>query len=90
MIEYIVDGKKIPDLKKTENYLYPSHFRSAWDDFTMNIPNWEHLFNQNAMHFPFFIWHLFILHYSLTLLVAARIRSRALGGAALTRIVFSL
>ena len=30
------------EIKKTDNYIYPKHFSSAWDDFTMNIPAWQH------------------------------------------------
>lgn len=33
--------KKYGNGTKTNNYEYPSHFFSQWDDFTHNIPNWE-------------------------------------------------
>ena len=29
------------EIRKTDNYVYPKHFRSAWDDFTMCIPAWK-------------------------------------------------
>ena len=33
--------QKYGDGVKNNNYEYPSHFFSPWDDFTMHIPNWE-------------------------------------------------
>tara|TARA_R100000008_G_scaffold81948_1_gene65686 strand:+ start:73 stop:762 length:690 start_codon:yes stop_codon:yes gene_type:complete len=38
---------KLKDMLKTDNYKYPSHFFSAWDDFTMHIPNWKWLFKKS-------------------------------------------
>ena len=35
------DPYTLPDVRVTDNYNFPHHFRSAWDDFTKNIPVWE-------------------------------------------------
>ena len=43
--------KKYGDGTKTNNYEYPSHFFSPWDDFTYNIPRWEILF-KNFKNLP--------------------------------------
>lgn len=32
---------KYGDFTKTDNYTYPDHFFSPWDDFTLHIPNWN-------------------------------------------------
>ena len=37
----ILDGRSFPDIMKSHNYKYPQHFKSAWDDFTHNVPTWE-------------------------------------------------
>jgi len=37
----ILDGRSLPDIMKSHNYKYPQHFKSAWDDFTHNVPTWE-------------------------------------------------
>lgn len=37
--------KKYGDGTKTNNYEYPSHFFSPWDDFTMHIPGWNVILN---------------------------------------------
>ena len=41
-MEYKLDPKSLPDVRKTHNYIYPEHFRSMWDDFTQNVPIWKH------------------------------------------------
>ena len=38
----ILDPYYFPDIKKTDKYTYPEHFRSAWDDFTPNVPSWKY------------------------------------------------
>ena len=38
---------KLKDMLKTDNYKYPKHFFSAWDDFTMHTPNWDWVFSKS-------------------------------------------
>ena len=38
----ILDPYYFPDIKKTDKYTYPEHFRSAWDAFTPNVPSWKY------------------------------------------------